>query len=77
MNKQQRKRLNELIEHVEGIVTELDEMAQEEQEKYDNMPEGLQESERGEALQDAADNLQQAHDDLENWCDEIRDNLEL
>ena len=58
MNKQQRKRLNELIEQVEGIVTELDEMAQEEQEKYDNMPEGLQESERGEALQDAADNLE-------------------
>ena len=77
MNKQQRKRLNELIEQVESIATEIEEMASEELEKYDNMPEGLQGSERGEALYESSDNLQQAHDDLANWCDEVRSNLEV
>ena len=52
-------------------------MASEEQEKYDNMPENLQDSEQANAIQEAADNLQEAYDDLSNWCDEVRSNLEV
>lgn len=77
MNKKQRERLDELIGQVESIAEDILAMQEEEQEKYDNMPEGLQESERGEAIQAAADNLQEAYDDLTNWCDEVRSNLEV
>ena len=77
MNKKQRERLNELIEQVEGIVSEIEEMAEEEQEKYDNMPENMQDSERGEAFQEAAVNLQVAADELSSRCEDTRSNLEV
>ena len=48
-----------------------------EQEKYDNMPENMQDSERGEAFQETADNLQDAADELSSWCEDIRSNLEV
>lgn len=77
MNKKQRQRLDELISQVEGIAEDIQAMQEEEQEKYDNLPEGLQDSEMGEALQEAADNLGEAYDELTNWCDETRSNLEV
>lgn len=77
MNKQQRKKLSDMLDEIAGYVSTLEEMAEEEQEKYDNMPEGLQDSERGQAIQEAADNLQQAADDLQNWIDETGGNFEL
>lgn len=77
MNKQQRKNLSDMLDEIAGYVSTLEEMAEEEQEKYDNMPEGLQDSERGQAIQEAADNLQQAADDLQNWIDETGGNFEL
>ena len=77
MNKQQRKKLSDMLDEIAGYVSTLEEMAEEEQEKYDNLPEGLQDSERGQAIQEAADNLQQAADDLQDWIDETGGNFEL
>ena len=77
MNKKQRDRLNDLIGQVEGIAEEIMAMQEDEQDKYDNMPENLQDSERGEAFQEAADNLQDAADELSSWCEDIRSNLEV
>lgn len=39
---------------------------EEEQEAYDNMPESLQESDRGCTMQEGLDNLQSAIDSLES-----------
>jgi len=55
MNKEQRERLQNAID----IMTEVQE---EEQEKYDNAPENLQDSERVEKFQENADELQEAID---------------
>lgn len=67
MNKDQRKRLdealklldeaNELIGQAQGIVEEI---AGDERDKFDNMPEGLQAGERGQAIEAAADALVEA-----------------
>ena len=40
-------------------------MKDEEEDKFDNMPEGLQESERGEAMQEAIEQLETACDNLD------------
>jgi ABC-type transporter Mla subunit MlaD len=77
MNKQQREKISDMLDEIEGYVSTLETEANEEQEKRDNMPESLWDTERGQAIQDAADNLQQAADDLQNWIDETRANLEL
>lgn len=60
MNKQRRKWINELIEKVSALQDEIDEVLQEEQECFDNMPESLQSSERGEIAEEAISNLEEA-----------------
>ena len=60
MNKQRRKWINELIEKVTALQDEIDEVLQEEQECFDNMPESLQGSERGESAEEAISNLEEA-----------------
>ena len=77
MNKQQRKKLSDMLDEIEGYVSTLEEMSNEEQEKFDNIPDSLNDTDRATAIQETADNLQQAADDLQNWIDETRGNLEL
>ena len=71
--------INELIEKFEEIKSEaidqLSEIRDEEQEAYDNLPESLQESERGENMQDCIDALEYFMSDLENMEIEGTDDL--
>jgi len=73
MNAKQRKTLQGYVESLDEIKCAIDEMAEEEQDKYDNMPEGLQESERGEAMQEAIDNLESASSSLEEAIDYLNE----
>jgi hypothetical protein len=52
MNKEQKKKLEE-------IQSQIEEMLCDEQDKYDNSPENLQNTERVEKFQDNADKLQE------------------
>ena len=62
--------INELIEKFEEIkaeaIDQLSEIRDEEQDAYDNLPESLQESERGENMQNCIDALEYFMSDLEN-----------
>ena len=44
-------------------------MRDEEEEKFDNLPEGLQKSKRGEAMQEAIEQLETACDNLDEAID--------
>lgn len=64
MNKQDRKRVEEisaelakLAAQIEPLAGELSDMAEAEQEKFDNMSDGLQQGEGGQAIQEAAETL--------------------
>ena len=63
MNAQRRKQL----ERIEALITEarslLEEVVTEEKDAYDNMPESIQNSERGETM---SDNLSQLEDMVAN-----------
>lgn len=73
MNKQQRKELQGYVESLDEIKCAIEEMMDEEQDKFDNMPEGLQESERGEAMQEAIENLESASSSLEEAIDYLNE----
>lgn len=83
MNAKRRDRIdsviNELIEKFEEIkaeaIDQLSEIMDEEQEAYDNLPESLQESERGENMQNCIDALEYFMSDLENMEIEGTDDL--
>ena len=57
MNQKQRNKLME-------IINELEFMEVEEREKYDNAPEGLQDSEKFQKFEENADCIQEAIDQL-------------
>jgi hypothetical protein len=58
--------LPELKAEVKHNVSILESMRDEEQEKYDNMPEGLQASSKGEALEQIIEMLDDVINDLES-----------
>lgn len=71
MNKKTRTRIAQIKEQLDKYRDELETMQEDEQDKYDNLPEGLQESERGEAMMEAADNLENAVSALEECIDAL------
>jgi uncharacterized coiled-coil DUF342 family protein len=73
MNKERRNRLNklahellELNSKLEDLVSEIETLRDEEQEYHDNMPEALQGGEKGEAANEAINNMDDCLSELEN-----------
>lgn len=62
MNKQRRNRIVDAIYKIESLIQSI---LDEEQEAYDNMPEGLQGSENGIISEEAQENLDSAIEALE------------
>ena len=72
MNKDRRKQLSEIQSKLSELRDMIDTVLSDEQEAYDNLPESLQESERGEAMQAAIDAMESA---LES-CEDAESSLE-
>ncbi len=77
MNKTRRKTIKEIIEEIDYLLTRLEEVRGEEEEALWNMPESLQESEKGEIMQDAIDNMDNAFTSLEEALNELEEVLTL
>lgn len=82
MNKARRKRIASVIETLENITgydliettkDEIEDILWEEDDAYNNMPENLQYSVRGEESSDAIDSLQEAVDALEEAIDALNE----
>lgn len=76
MNATRRKRIQEAIEQLDELKTIIEELHDEEQEAYDNLPESFQESERGEAMEAAAGNLDSAMSSMEEVLDSLNAAIE-
>lgn len=72
MNKQRRKRLEAIQHLIDDALAQLEQVREEEQDAFDNMPESFQDSERGETMQEHIDSMEEAESSL----DEIKSNLE-
>ena len=79
----ERARLEAAHDTIESVREAIEGLYCEENDKYDNLPEGLQESEKGEALQEIAsmleyiaDNLDDASSLLSNIMDSIDEVIE-
>ena len=73
MNKDRRTRLEEILEKISAIVCDLEEIRDEEQSALDNLPESLQESIRGQEMQEAVDCLGDIYDNLEHIPQQLED----
>jgi predicted nuclease with TOPRIM domain len=71
MNKARRKALEELQGKLSELKDELESLAEEERDYYENMPEGLQCSERGDEADRCASNLEDGVDSLDTIINNI------
>ena len=65
--------LDQLKEEIETCMAEVEGVKDEEQDAFDNLPESLQETERGEVMSIAIDNLDIASSDLESILSSLDD----
>ncbi|USL89073.1 hypothetical protein SEA_KANNH_53 [Microbacterium phage KannH] len=85
MNNQRRKEIQEVINKLADldalrneIKEEIERIRDEEQEYYDNMPEGLQQSDRGYKAEEAASQLDDAAQQLDGLdIDGLTSNLDV
>lgn len=73
MNNVRRKELRSIIKEIETVKTRLDSVLSDEQDAFDNLPEGLQCSMRGEDIEEAIDAMESACDSLDEVIDGLSD----
>lgn len=73
MNKQRRNEIANILTELENLKSKLDNVLSEEQMMFDNMPENLQYSMRGEESQEAIDNMEGAVSNLEDAISQLED----
>ena len=73
MNKVRRKRLAEAIDLINQAKGILEEVKDEEQEAYDNLPESFQYGERGEQMQEYIDSMDEAYENLDEMENTLGD----
>ena len=78
MNNDRRKRIDEATALIEEAKSIIEEVTEAESEVYENMPENLQSSERGELIQEAINNLEYSEnsfDELFGYLEEAKQKL--
>ena len=73
MNKKRLQKLVEAVAKIQSAYDTLETIRDEEQEAFDNMPESLQYSERGELTEQNADDLDSAVSDLSMVLDTLNE----
>lgn len=73
MNRQRRKSIKAVMDQLTDLKDSLEDICSEEEEYRDNMPDGLQNSVRYEAAEEAISALQTAIEDIENAVDMLSD----
>ena len=73
MNAERRKALSKIHDTLGELITEIESLYEEEEAAYDNLPESLQDSERGEAMQEALSNLEDLQGSLEDAVNAIEE----
>lgn len=76
MNKTRRKSIQQIIDTLTDLKENVDLLREEEQEAYDNLPESLQESERGEAMSSAIYNLEDAMENIDLVTDSLEEAMQ-
>lgn len=66
MNNSRRKLLQSIINRLNDCTSDLENVKDEEQESFDNFPDGLQLSERGEAMESAISEMENAISSIED-----------
>lgn len=75
MNKERRKWAGKVQDKLMEAQADIEEIKCEEETAYDNLPDGIQDSERGEAMQEAIELLEAAYDSVQDAIDNLSELL--
>lgn len=64
------------LDGLRGVAEEIRELGGEQQEKFDNMPDGLQQGDTGQLLEERASALESWADEIEQACNEYESKLD-
>lgn len=73
MNAKRRKAIEKISEQLEELQAAIQEIKDEEEEAYDNLPESLQDGEKGDIMQEAIEYLDNADSFIEVAKDALND----
>lgn len=76
MNKERRKAVAIVITRIEEARDRLLEILDDEQAAFDNLPESIQYSEKGEAMEEAVDQMDEAYGNLDDAIELLREMVE-
>ncbi len=76
MNAQRGKWINSVWDKLDELKSEIESIMEEEQEAYDNLPESIQDGERGEKMQEAIDNLSNSMDSIDEAISYLESSVE-
>lgn len=71
MNANRRARIAKVVASLEALRSEIEELATDERDAFENMPESLQDSDRGQQSSAAADALESADSDVQSIIDSL------
>lgn len=73
MNGKRRLLIGKVIEQLENLKMEIETLQEIEQEAFDNLPEGLQQSDKGTAMEEASSALEAALSSLEETTNSLEE----
>lgn len=73
MNKERRQELGDVIDYLDDAIDRLEEIISDEEDSFDNLPEGLQCSRTGDSMQEAMDRMRGFCDDIEAVKSKVND----
>ena len=73
MNKERRMKISKIIQEIDNIKSRLQNILNEEESVFENMPENLQGSMRGEESEEAIDYMDEAIESLGNAIDQLEE----
>jgi hypothetical protein len=73
MNDHRRKKINQAIDLIETAKLIVQEVAEEENETYDNLPNGIKYSERGESMYESVQALEYSEDSFNALLDNLEE----
>lgn len=76
MNKARRKTLEEIHARLLGCYADLEQVKDEEQDAFDNLPESLQSSQKGETMEEYIYDIESVMDELDSIIANLNDIIE-
>lgn len=76
MNRYRRKELDSIIKTLGALYYELEDLSSKETDAYENLPESLQQAQKGEMILEAADNINNACEAIEEVITFIENAME-